>query len=197
MKDFLVLLLQAVLGILVPRKWWDTDHLRDEGNQSKSKQNQGAASQNSVKGTHPTFTRSDIAAMTATVYAEARNQGDIGMEAVANVILNRIAVNPKHWGFTPEAVCRKPWQFSCWNDDDPQSRRVKQIYDTVKENGSDESVYDAYCAVQRVLSGQSKDPTHGATHYYNPRAVKKTPDWADTKDRTVIIGDHIFYKLEA
>lgn len=40
------------------------------------------------------------------------------MLAVGAVIRERV-LRPGWWGRDWETVCRKPWQFSCWNPDDP------------------------------------------------------------------------------
>jgi spore germination cell wall hydrolase CwlJ-like protein len=53
-----------------------------------------------------------------TLWAEARSQGGEGMHAVANVILNR-AAQPDWWGKDIRSVCLAPYQFSCWNENDP------------------------------------------------------------------------------
>ena len=43
------------------------------------------------------------------------------------------------------------------------------------------------------MEGREPDPTGGATHYYNPADVEKTPAWAPLSKRTCKIGRHIFY----
>ena len=65
----------------------------------------------------------DISVMAGTLWGEARNQGDEGMIAVGNVIMNR--VKAKSWyGDHIKGVCLKAWQFSCWNDDDPNKEKI-------------------------------------------------------------------------
>ena len=46
-----------------------------------------------------------------TILAEARGEGNKGMYAVAAVIAQRSFERKR----TPEQVCLKPYQFSCWN----------------------------------------------------------------------------------
>ena len=57
-----------------------------------------------------------------TLYGEARGEGLPGIEAVACVILNRVAFAKARgrywWGNTVSQVCLKPGQFSCWNAGD-------------------------------------------------------------------------------
>ena len=56
-----------------------------------------------------------------TIWGEAREEDEEGMEAVASVIINRADYPPKGklwWGHTVEEVCKKPYQFSFylkWN----------------------------------------------------------------------------------
>ena len=53
----------------------------------------------------------DTLVVSKTLYAEARGEGIQGMKAVATVIWNRS--NGKSDRLA--AVCKKPFQFSCWN----------------------------------------------------------------------------------
>ena len=73
-----------------------------------------------------------------TLYGEARGEKIAGMEAIASVILNRLAFsrqkNGYWWGNTITEICRKPYQFSCWNQDDvnyqklfPSGKRIKVL----------------------------------------------------------------------
>lgn len=58
--------------------------------------------------------------LTKTIWGEARGEGREGMIAVAWVILNRASIGG-WWGNSIETVCLKPWQFSCWNANDPNA----------------------------------------------------------------------------
>lgn len=126
--------------------------------------------------------------VTRTLWGEARGEKLKGMVAVVWVIKNRVN-QPKWWGKTYVSVCRKAWQFSCWNPDDanyPFLMGRKPIpqkqYDECLE------------VVKSVLNGEVEDPTKGATHYYNPKAVKHEPKWVEGATHTVTIGNHKFYK---
>ena len=65
-----------------------------------------------------------------TLYGEARGESLAGIEAVANVILNRhkMALHQHHtwWGKTIPEICLKPMQFSCWNPMDPNFKLLQQ-----------------------------------------------------------------------
>ncbi len=126
----------------------------------------------------------DIDLMARTVWGEARGEGTQGMLAVAWVIWNR-ASQPKWWGRNIEEVCLKPYQFSCWNKDDPNKEKLEKI--TLDDLG----FARAYYASLAVLLGELPDITRGSTHYFNPRAA--TPKWAEGKQAQARIGKHLFY----
>lgn len=118
-----------------------------------------------------------------TLWGEARGEGVTGMQAVANVIRNR--VNGLKWfGSTFKEVCLKPRQFSAWED---LNRPKMLAVDT-----SDKQFAAAVDIATRAVNGTLPDITGGANHYH---AVGVKPSWADTSKRTAIIGRHIFYKL--
>lgn len=122
-----------------------------------------------------------------TLWGEARNQTDGGIKAVACVILNR-AKDPGWWGKDILSVCLKPYQFSCWNANDPNLPKMKAV--TAEDKGFAKCLQIAHLAVGGALI----DITYGATHYY-ARHMKKPPKWAIGEKPTATIGDHIFYKI--
>ena len=69
------------------------------------------------------MTRDDMWIFAKTIWAEARGEPLDGQIAVANVILNR-ARQGGWWGDDVVKVCRKPKQFSCWNDGDPNRAKM-------------------------------------------------------------------------
>lgn len=138
----------------------------------------------------------ELDTMARTVWAEARGEPLAGQIAVAWVILNR-ARNPgaDWWGDDIVSVCRRPWQFSCWNKGDPNRARLLAL--TLANRHF--QVAQAACLL--AASGQAPDPTGGATHYHTvtrPRwlAADKPwpPVWADGLAETITIGAHTFYK---
>lgn len=44
-----------------------------------------------------------------------------------------------------------------------------------------------------VLSGKTKDSTHGATHFHNPHT--SSPSWAKVYTKTLSSGNHDFYRM--
>lgn len=130
-----------------------------------------------------------------TLWGEARGESTKGKQAVAWVIRNRVEIDlkgdgkPDWWGEGYTKVCLKPWQFSCWNKDDANYKYLsgaKKIPE-VQYNVCKEIVID-------VADGVVPDPTGGATHYYNPKAVKYEPKWVEGSTLTAVIGNHKFYK---
>lgn len=131
-----------------------------------------------------------------TIWGEARGEPDpeLAMAAVAHVVLNRVA-RQTYWGRSVEAVCRKPFQFSCWNASDPNL--AQQI--TV---GQDDARFALACRLAASLIAQeqvdpakrkSDDPTKGATHYHARRLVPP-PRWARGHEPCERIGNHFFYR---
>jgi len=123
-----------------------------------------------------------------TIYGEARGESISGMEAVASVVLNRVAVSKRRghywWGDDVSEVCRKPLQFSCWNRNDPNYRLVKNV--------SENDVVFCICkrVAARATAGLLEDNTCCATHYH---AKNVWPVWARGKIPCAEIGRHFFY----
>ncbi len=125
-----------------------------------------------------------------TLWGEARGEGTQGMHAVANVILNRVAVAEKFgsfwWGNDIIQVCQKPYQFSCWNRGDPNYKKLQRVDTT--------NLYFA-TAKRMALRAQAntlEDITKGATHYHT-KSIK--PYWAKGRKPCAIIGNHVFYSM--
>ena len=137
---------------------------------------------------------SDLDALARTIYGEARGEGVAGMEAVASVIMNRVKADlgndgrPDWWGEGVEGVCKKPWQFSCWNMDDPNRDKLLSVDDR------DPWFRHAQEIAKRALAGELPDPTGGSTHYLTDRVAGVTA-WAKGKTPTAKIGRHWFYVL--
>lgn len=142
----------------------------------------------------PTITKNDIDILARTLWGEARGEGLHGMIAVGWAIRNRVEADlnndgkPDWWGEGYTGVCRAPYQFSCWNKNDPNYAYLigQKIIQTSEFSA-------AIQAAQSVISGRIPDPTGGATHYY-AASMKTPPNWAVKGKRTQQIGGHIFYK---
>lgn len=129
--------------------------------------------------------KTDENALALTIIGEARGEGSQGMQAVGNSIMNRVA--KKSWyGLTPCEVCFKPWQYSCWNAEDPNRAYLENI---TADNGL---FATALGIAQGVIAGTLPDLTHGATHYY-ATSMKTPPRWALGLTPCASIGRQLFF----
>ncbi len=132
----------------------------------------------------------EIDVLARTIFGEARGEPVEGMEAVANVVLNRVKIAQKKgrywWGNNIIGVCQKPYQFSCWNKNDPSYHRLTNV--------SDKNIYfvTSLRIARRAVIGALPDRTKGATHYH---ADYVSPYWARGEAPVKTIGRHLFYKL--
>jgi N-acetylmuramoyl-L-alanine amidase len=151
----------------------------------------------------------DILALTA--WAEAAGdsqQGGSSVEeriAVLSVIRNRVA-DPSWWGDTFRAVCLKPYQFSCWNDDPHDGNHVRLIALTLRVQANvatDNPIFEEtrYLA-DGIRRGLLLDRVKGADYYYAPAAMHppgSAPTWATHNGVVipplVIVGTQHFYQL--
>ncbi len=128
-----------------------------------------------------------------TIWGEARGSGLEGMAAVANVIGNRVNADigrdnkPDWWGEGYIAVCLKPWQFSCWNENDPNYAKLMAV------ELPDPQFSDAIVFAWAQTNGRLRDRTKGSDSYY-AAGMKNPPAWARGKVYQVEIGGHLFYK---
>lgn len=122
----------------------------------------------------------DVMAM--TVWGEARGEGKAGQIAVAWTIRNRVEKGG-WWGRTIKQVCLMPWQFSCWNHNDPNREKMLAL------NAKELKPLKEICAL--VLAGAEEDKTEGATHYH--AKTLDPPFWV--KGDGFTLGNHIFYRL--
>lgn len=141
-----------------------------------------------TQSSHETL-KDDIDVMARTLYGEARGEKVRGLEAVASVIVNRVDYAKKRggywWGNTISDVCLRPWQFSCWNANDPNREKMLLL-----EPGN--KMFDTCLRVaRRAINRGFKDPTGGATHYHHKAIL---PAWARSRKPSAEIGNHIFYK---
>jgi hypothetical protein len=129
----------------------------------------------------------EVRLLAATVWGEARSEGEDGMRAVAHVMVNRIG---PRFGEDLATVILSPKQFSVWNRNDPNRRTVVNLARDPSSVATDPQWLVADQIAREVLGGQSVDPTGGAL-FYHTRAVR--PRWARIGQGRQVIGQHIFY----
>ncbi len=130
----------------------------------------------------------DTDILARTIYGEARGESISGQEAIASVVLNRLKFSQKKgrywWGNSIENICKHPYQFSCWNKNDPNFALLNRV---------DEADIN-FCICKRIalraVSGLLEDKTSGATHYHVKNIL---PRWSVGKIPCAEIGHHIFY----
>lgn len=133
--------------------------------------------------------------LAATIWAEARGEGELGMRLVAHVIKNRAARNRvRAWGSGIRGVCLHPWQFSAWNRNDPNRAKLNREYlDGPKNKGADRRAWLQAQQIAKDVLATRQDPTGGATFYHT---LDVSPAWSKTGEVTPIktVGHHRFYK---
>ena len=128
----------------------------------------------------------DLEIMARTVFGEARGEERLGKIAVAWVIVNRWKSGRWFAGDTLSATCLMPWQFSCWNPNDPMRPKIEAVT-------LDKPSFRACTNVSlMVIADEYPDPTSGATHYYASHIG--TPVWAVGKTVDKTIGRHLFFR---
>ena len=125
----------------------------------------------------------EIMYLAKTIWGEARGESLKGQQAVANVIMNRVK-RGGWYGATVEEVVLKPYQFSCWNDTDPNFAKLQNL------KSDDPQLATAKQIATKAYYGELDDITGGAVNYH---AKSVTPYWAKTMTQTATIGNHIFY----
>jgi spore germination cell wall hydrolase CwlJ-like protein len=128
------------------------------------------------------LTEIDILTLARTVYGEARGESFQGKIAVAHVVLNRVA-KESWYGKTIHGVCKKRWQFSSWNQNDPNRAKILAV--TLSDK-----VFRACFLATLSATEKGGDPTEGSTHYHH---VDILPRWAKGQVPVVSIGAHLFY----
>jgi spore germination cell wall hydrolase CwlJ-like protein len=123
-----------------------------------------------------------ITCLSRTIYWEARGERATGMEAIANVVMNRLG----HEGF-PKTICKVVMQgreqgtcqFSWWCDGRTDDAKEDKSYALAKE------------IARKALNRQLTDRTGGALYFHQRKA---TPSWSNEFIKTVEVGKVVFYK---
>lgn len=128
----------------------------------------------------------DVEVLARTIYGEARGEPLDGKVAVASVIINR-AESGGWFGDSIKKVCLKPWQFSCWNQNDPNREEIQNVDETNR------LFCECLMIADLAVHGLLIDNTNGANHYY-AKAIPE-PYWSKGKEPVAEIGGHAFFDL--
>lgn len=141
------------------------------------------------------------------VIGEARGEQDAGgrLESVAmlgvlHVDQNRQLLPGRFHGKSLKEIALAPWQFSCFNENDPNREKLLDLWQT------DPASWERADTVADLFeSGLTLDPTGGATHYCTralwdvPRLANGRARWHDSVEiasgrtrLTTVIGNHVF-----
>lgn len=147
-------------------------------------------------------TYSDVDTLARTIFGEARGESYKGKTAVAWVVKNRAAAavawlkvhtdkerHPLFGNGSLVAACRAPFQFSCWNPNDPNYKLIE--YKEIRTMWPMAGYKDCLAAALAVITGREPDPTKGSLHYFDGRIA--TPNWAEGLEPVAVIGTHKFY----
>lgn len=108
------------------------------------------------------------------IYHEARGEPKSGQIAVAMVTMNRA-----EW--TPSNICQVVYERGQFSWTHTKRNKTPQEPQAWKK---------AQAIARGVIDGNHHDITLGATHFH---ARRVQPGWSQTLEKTVRIGDHIFY----
>jgi len=127
-----------------------------------------------------------VEVLAQTAWGEARGCGYAGMSHVVMVIMNRVD-HPSWMGHGVVGVCKAPWQFSCWNEGDPNRAKMLSV------TATDQAFAWAIDLAERAIAGELHDVTVGADSYY-ARSMVRSPPWAETALLTFEDAWHRFYR---
>ena len=122
--------------------------------------------------------------LSEVLYYEARGEGAGGQKAIAEVVFHRM--NHGNYGHSICAVVYEgkgrpgcQFSFACNGD----MRKVKQA-DAWRRS-------EALATEIMTHEVNLMNATAGATNFH---AISVSPEWADTKEKTTQIGNHVFYR---
>ncbi len=120
------------------------------------------------------YTGMDVDTAARTIWGEARGENYVTKLCVATVIVNRWEAQT-WFGKTVQEVCLKPWQFSCWNENDPNREKLKDAHHSGPVWVECESAIIA--ALMLPVDWRPLPPT--VWHYHDRSVDRKLPAWAD------------------
>jgi spore germination cell wall hydrolase CwlJ-like protein len=121
----------------------------------------------------------ELECLQKNLYFEAASEGEEGMTAVANVVINRM-----HDPYFPKSACAVTHQYKqfSWYGHRWNPHLNSHTLPTWKMAGN---------IAKAALRGNLENNV-GDCEYFH--AVTVQPKWADEKDMVTQIGNHIFYK---
>ncbi len=138
--------------------------------------------------------KKDTRLLAQLLYGEARGESQQVKRAIADSVLNRTGKR-KWWGNTLDDVILKPYQYSCFNKNDPNHKKVKNPlkYD------SPVVWHECLDIARETLRSDNIDDSCGATHYYDDSI--NPPSWTISRKPVLTLptlrgGTISFYRLD-
>jgi spore germination cell wall hydrolase CwlJ-like protein len=126
----------------------------------------------------------DLDCLTQAVYYEARGEGRAGMQAVAQVVLNRA----RHGAF-PSSVCGVVYQGAARST----GCQFSFTCNGAMRRGVNQSAWRrAHDVASAALSGQVYAPVGNATHFHTTAV---SPRWRHSLVPVGQVGSHLFYRF--
>lgn len=122
----------------------------------------------------------DQETLTSTLIMEAGGEGEKGMIAVANVIVNRYNSDKRYINISE--VCLKKYQFSCW----------LKPWDMQRIKAHKQFNYANNLAALIVSKSKVPNLIKNSEHYCR---VDCYPKWRDDSKAIATIGNHVFFRL--
>lgn len=122
-----------------------------------------------------------------TAWGEARSLGHDGMQATINCIQNRLLSGVTWWGSTLRTICIRPWQFSCWNANDPNRPKLLSVGET------DPQYIIALGLADSAINGTLVDISNCSDSYYDDR-MPSMPVWSTGLEPRFICGTQKYFK---
>ena len=107
--------------------------------------------------------------MARLIWGEAEGEGATGMQAVGNVVMNRVDADSKY-GADAQDIIMEQNQFSSISD----PKRLEAMMNLSLDNPE---YIQALEISKKFLAGELEDITNGATHFYNPKIVDMNTKW--------------------
>lgn len=120
-----------------------------------------------------------------TILGEARGESKQAMKAVAAVI----KVRAKERNMSYREVCLQRKQFSCWNANDPNRKKLSAL---LESHPAAEWAWHLACNIDSIDTSLVRN----ANHYMTSSLWRKgTVSWARGKRPVATVGCHVFLRL--
>jgi len=124
------------------------------------------------------------------IWGEARGEPVEGQIGVACVVRNRALRSGHDW----RAVMLAPFQFSCFNADDPNFPKISRARELLLTGTPTPQLAQALWIANGVIDGTVMDNTRGAQNYLTTDLLRsaRAPRWSQHRPILVVLGQHSF-----